>query len=437
MGNQYAKGMTEIENSAPPQASVLEALKGWPQDVSEGVLAHDATDRLMLDLAADAIEAAAPGTVVVLGDRNGALTLGSAALGATEIRVHQDSFAGRMALEANAARLDMPSYRSLPLGEELLAGATVVLAALPKDLGQLGVWAALIARFAAPSIQVFAGGRVKHMTLSMNQVLRNWFEDVRASRARQKSRVLLASGPVATTSGVGELGVTEAYDADLDLWICSYPGVFAGGKVDIGTRFLIPFVRAVGQEMCAGPQGSDSSWGPSSAPSTSPRSASLPSSSSLVAVDLGCGTGVLASVLVQSCPRFRVVATDNSEVAVRSCEATLQKNFPDLLDGEGSLSGDSGDFEVEVRQDYLLSHQADASVDLVVCNPPFHAQAAISTALSVEIFKDAARVLKPGGIMLTVFNSHLRHRGALQKLVGPTVQLGRNPKFTVTKSVKR
>lgn len=419
MGNQYAKGMTQIESAVTPLAPVLRALEGWPHAMSEGVSAHDATDRLVLDLAADAIRAADPGAVVVLGDRHGALTLGAAALGATGIRVHQDSFAGRMALEANAARVDPPSYRSLPLGEELLAGATVVLGALPKDLGQLGAWAALTAQFASPNVQVFAGGRVKHMTLSMNQVLGNWFEDVRASLARQKSRVLLASCPRPVTSGAGSPVVTEIYDADLDLWVCSYPGVFAGGKVDIGTRFLIPFVRDVGLELCVGE------------PNLASVSSAASTPSPLVAVDLGCGTGVLSTVLLQSCPQFRVIATDNSEVAVHSCEATLERNFPDLLTEDG------GELQVEVRQDYVLSRQSDASIDLVVCNPPFHAATAISTALSEEIFKDAARALKPGGTMLTVFNSHLRHRGALQKFVGPTVQLGRNAKFTVTRSVKR
>jgi len=57
-------------------------------------------------------------------------------------------------------------------------------------------------------------------------------------------------------------------------------------------------------------------------------------------------------------------------------------------------------------------------------------------ALSEFLFREAARTLRPGGIMLTVFNSHLQHRRALQRLAGPTEQLGRNPKFTVTRSVR-
>ncbi|MBO9556745.1 MAG: methyltransferase, partial [Cellulomonas sp.] len=34
-----------------------------------------------------------------------------------------------------------------------------------------------------------------------------------------------------------------------------------------------------------------------------------------------------------------------------------------------------------------------------------------------------------------VWNSHLRYRPVLERVVGPTRQVGRDPKFTVTASV--
>jgi 16S rRNA (guanine1207-N2)-methyltransferase len=53
------------------------------------------------------------------------------------------------------------------------------------------------------------------------------------------------------------------------------------------------------------------------------------------------------------------------------------------------------------------------------------------------MFADAARVLRAGGELWTVWNSALRYRPALERLVGPTRQISRNAKFTVTASVKR
>ena len=80
---------------------------------------------------------------------------------------------------------------------------------------------------------------------------------------------------------------------------------------------------------------------------------------------------------------------------------------------------------------------ADASERLVVLNPPFHSDAALHTGIAAHLFADAARVLAPGGELWCVWNSHLRgHRPLLERAVGPTRQIDRNPKFTVTASTR-
>jgi 16S rRNA (guanine1207-N2)-methyltransferase len=79
----------------------------------------------------------------------------------------------------------------------------------------------------------------------------------------------------------------------------------------------------------------------------------------------------------------------------------------------------------------------EAAVDLVVCNPPFHLGAAVVTAAADRLFAGAARVLRPGGELWTVYNSALHYRPVLQRMVGPTRVAGRTPKFTVTVSARR
>ena len=405
----------------------FEKLRRTPDIEAPNLFAADATDRLLLDLAAPAIADASPGDVVVVGDRYGGLTLGAAALEARQIRVHQDSYTSELALVSNCRRLGvelgLPAdvYENRDLDVSLFNRARVVLMQLPKDLRQLEHWAHLVSHYADPSVQVFAGGRVKHMTRAMNEVLERHFGSVNASLARQKSRVLIAAGPLRSGEGVvagaegddegepeagnaaqsRESHLSEHYDSDLDLWVCSTPGSFASGKVDIGTRFLIPFL----EDRVNLPEGAEGA--------------------ELVAVDLGCGTGLLTAALLRAHPDYHVIATDRSAAAVASTRATIRRNDLDKF-------GES----VEVRRDHGLSQQPDTTVDLVVCNPPFHSEAAITTAASDAMFVEAARVLKPGGVMLTVFNSHLPHRRALERMIGPTVQLGRNTKFTVTRSVR-
>lgn len=366
---------------------------GRPRDGAPDptLVAVDATDRLLLDEAASALAVAGPGELVVVDDRFGALTLGAAvAHGLTGIRVHQDAFSGELALDGNARATGLTdTFAHLPLGEDLLRGARVVLLQLPRSLAALRDVAEHVARFAAPDVVVFAGGRIKHMTTAMNDVLAESFTDVRASLARQKSRVLVARGPRPDTGLT--YPVTE-HLAELDLDVVAYGAAFAGASLDIGTRYLLGFLDQVS------PDARD-------------------------AVDLGCGTGLLAVSFARSRPDALVVATDQSEAAVRSAQATAE------ADGVGG--------RVRVVRDDVGSSLADHSADVVLCNPPFHQGAALSTGVAHRMFAAAGRVLRPGGELWTVYNSHLRYRPALERAVGPTTQAGRGPKFTVTRSVAR
>ena len=65
------------------------------------------------------------------------------------------------------------------------------------------------------------------------------------------------------------------------------------------------------------------------------------------------------------------------------------------------------------------------------------ALAAVTDRIAPHLFADAARVLRPGGELWCVWNSPLGYRGELERLVGPTRQVARDPRFTVTVSTRR
>ena len=69
-------------------------------------------------------------------------------------------------------------------------------------------------------------------------------------------------------------------------------------------------------------------------------------------------------------------------------------------------------------------------------HPLFHVGATIAPRVAHDLFAQAARVLRPGGELWAVWNSHLRYRPVLERVVGPTRQVGRDPKSTVTASVR-
>jgi len=376
----------------------FEQLGRAPDVEAENLQAFDAADRLLLDLAADGLSAAAqePGAVTVIGDSYGALTLGAASLhGLHGIRVHQDPLSGELALDRNAAVPGLTgSYSHYPLDASLATGAKVVLLRLPRSLDALEEIAELIAANAAPDVRVYAAGRIKHMTMAMNDVLGRYFQSLTVSLARQKSRVLVAGGP----RPHGELPASRfpleaAYDVGLPapLQLRARGAAFGGAALDPGTRFLLPFLARARETGTA--------------------------------VDLGCGNGAIAAYLALARPAIRVLASDQSEAAVASTELTLEAN------------GVSD--RADVRRADALSWLQDESQDLVVLNPPFHIGASVHTGIAFKLFADAARVLRPGGELWTVWNSHLAYKPALNRIVGPTEQVARNPRFTVTVTTRR
>jgi 16S rRNA (guanine1207-N2)-methyltransferase len=322
--------------------------------------ALDAADRLILDESAPLLSGA---IVVVVG--SAALGAAAVELGASSVNVSDDADASSATLEP-----------------ALFAEADVVLLRLPKSLAALDHLARLIASAAPAEVVVVSGGRLKYMTTGMNEVLLRSFGRLDVSLARQKSRVLTAREPLAAITSEA----TRKHDADLNMWVASVGGVFAGDSVDIGTRTLLSVFGR------------------------------LPEYTN--AIDFGCGTGILAVALKRRRPSARVIASDVSAAAVQSARATAEANESDI----------------EVLRDDLLVSQPDASADLILLNPPFHDGGSLSTDTALAMFAEAGRVLKPGGQLWTVFNSHLGYGKALERAVGATTQVTHNAKFTVTAS---
>jgi 16S rRNA (guanine1207-N2)-methyltransferase len=372
-----------------------DALRRWPDLEAPELFATDAADRLILDESAVARGEAPDGTIVVIGDAYGALTLGSADAGATGIRVHQDLLAGERALEANARTAGLTgAFRSMDLGPDLVAGARVVLLRLPRALDELDDIAALIAAHAHSDVVVFGGGRLKHMSLAMNDVLRRSFARLDVTHARQKSRVLRGRDPLAGHDPRPRESRHPVPGLSDPLTVCAFGGAFAGTAIDIGTRFLLE--QLIGAE----PHGEGD------------------------VIDFACGTGVVAAWLALRTPARTIVATDQSAVAVASARSTAQANG--VAD------------RVAVVRDVGLASRPAASASFIALNPPFHAGSAVPlTGVAAPLFAEAGRVLAPGGELWAVWNSPLQYRPVLERLVGPTRQVARNAKFTVTVSTRR
>ena len=307
--------------------------------------------------------------------------------GGTGIRVHQDALTGERALAANAERFGLAdAVTSLPLGADLVRGAPVVLLRLPRSLDALRDIAGLIAAHASPDVVVFAGGRIKHMTLAMNDVLREHFDDARRdARAAEVPRARRArAARRARSRSRSARSTTDSSSARSA----------APSRARRSTS-----ARASCSSSCR-----------TTSRAATPRSTSR-------AEPASSRRGWLCGI-----PNCGSTRRDQSAVAVASARATAEANG--VAD------------RVTVVRDDALSLLPDASASFIALNPPFHVGGAIHEGVAPRLFADAARVLRPGGELWTVWNSTLFYRPALERLVGPTRQIARNAKFTVTASAK-
>ncbi len=369
--------------------------------------AYDTADLLLLETAEPAIRGLAPGELVVIGDRHGALALGAAALfGARGIRSHQDALLGERAMARNAEALGLGAGPDLAgsavvvshndLGESLLHGARVVLLQLPRGLDALDEIAAAIARWADPSVVVFAGGRVKHMTRSMNEVLARSFGEVTAGLGRQKARVLTARDPLPVPADAYPRWGT---DPELPFRIAAHGATFGGPTLDHGSRLLLAGLAA----SAAHPLGGN----------RDPHRI----------VDLGCGNGVLAVSAALRWPDAEVIATDQSSAAVAATRTT-------------ATAAGVADRITVYRADGAEA-VPDGWADLILLNPPFHTGATVHAGIAHRLIRSCARALAPGGELRLVFNSHLGYRSLVEQVIGPVRQVARDRTFTVLAATRR
>ncbi|MGS0567188.1 class I SAM-dependent methyltransferase [Vibrio alginolyticus] len=353
---------------------------------------------------------------MVIGDGFGAITLALTDAGLDGVRVHQDLATGRRALQRNADELGITGFVSHQLEPALLDGARLVVLQLPKSLAELEEIADAVARWAAPDVVLVAGGRVKHMTLTQNEVLGRSFAHVQAQRAERKSRLIDASGPLPVPADP-PFPVTAKHDG---LTLVAHGGAFAGARLDIGTRVLCEVLGLGGSQLRKN-DGNQTRKGPIGAGGED-SSGVVNATESPRVLDLGCGTGALGVSFALAHPEARVTATDRSAAAVASARATASANG--VAD------------RVTVMHDDAGSELPDGSFDDRPAEPALPPRHEHPHGAATRLFDAAARVLRPGGELFTVYNSSLGYRAELTRLIGATERLRRTPKFTATRSVR-
>ena len=358
-----------------------------PEQQNEPLQAFDAADEYLLNHLA-AQQPTADTRVLVLNDSFGALA--ASLLGKVNVSSSGDSFLGFQGLEKNLLRNGQAfdAVRGIPASEPLAGPFDRVLIRVPKTLALLEEQLIRLQGQLAPGAEVIAAAMVKHLPRAAGDLLERYIGPVQASLAVKKARLLIAT-PQAKAAAASPYPTRYRLD-EPPIELLNHANVFCREGLDIGTRAFLPHLpKNLGQARVA---------------------------------DLGCGNGVLAIASALQNPDAHYTLVDESFMAVQSA----------LENWRAAL----GDREVIVRAADGLAGQEAQSLDVVLCNPPFHQQQVVGDFLAWRMFQQAREALVIGGALYIVGNRHLGYHSKLARLFRGVEQVAATPKFVILKARK-
>ena len=358
-----------------------------PEQHNDPLQAFDAADEYLLAYLAEQ-QPNATTRVLVLNDSFGALAASLA--GHVQVTSSGDSCLAALGLEKNLVR-NGKAFDAVPFvpASQMPGGPfDRVLIRVPKTLALLEEQLIRLQGQLAPGAEVIAGAMVKHLPRAAGDLLERYIGPMHASLAVKKARLLIATvadRPMAISP------YPTRYTLDTPaIELLNHANVFCREGLDIGTRAFLPHLpKNLGSARVA---------------------------------DLGCGNGVLAIASALQNPDAQYTLVDESYMAVQSAA----QNWLSAL----------GDRDVTIRAADGLAGQAADSLEVVLCNPPFHQQQVVGDFLAWRMFQQAREALVVGGALYIVGNRHLGYHTKLARLFRGVEQVATTPKFVILKARK-
>ncbi|MGI9275256.1 MAG: methyltransferase [Endozoicomonas sp.] len=371
-------------------------LQRIPLRQRETLQAWDAADEYLLsylnerDLSSNSL---AGGTsLLVCNDNFGALSLN---LLDYEPSHYTDSRIAELAISHNAGNndLNLEYLKQIPSTELPEGRWDLVVMKLPKNMSWFREQLLRIKPFLHENSQVIVAAMVKHLPHSALDALKKIIGPATLSRAQKKARLLLATADTSIklpeSKYPKQWEITNARREHNGIKLVNHANTFSGDSLDIGARFFI-------EHLPEGKRGN--------------------------IIDLGCGNGILGIATAMQ-NDAHITFVDESHMAVASARDSWAAN---------GNNPDGATFKVN---DALRDFR-ESSADCILCNPPFHQQNTVGDQIAQRMFRDAHKVLKPGGELRVVGNRHLGYHISLKKLFGNCELVVGNSKFVVLSSVR-
>lgn len=306
-----------------------------------------------------------------------------------------DSFVALRACQLNLQRNDLATH-NLSFFTSLHGpqnSIELVLLKLPKTTALLEQQLIDLQAHVTPRTRIIAAGKANVIQKSTLALFEQHLGPTSTSLAKKKARLIFCqpNGENHSTSPYPTLWQTD----QPDFKISNLANVFARQQLDIGARLLLQH---------------------------------LPDANQRRVVDLGCGNGILGLHVLHKCPEAKVIFVDESYMAVESARRNVAQNMPASL----------------ARCEFLVSNCLDefsqlndtSELDIVLCNPPFHQQNAITDHIARQMFSDSKKYLKSGGELRVVGNRHLEYPQRIKQMFGSYTVLASDRKFSILSAIK-
>ncbi|CAM3075774.1 methyltransferase [Pseudoalteromonas distincta] len=302
-----------------------------------------------------------------------------------------DSYISHQAAAYNLQENKLPTtdFTQVDSLSALPEDVDLVLIKIPRNVGFLQFQLSELSEVLAPGTPVIAAGKTKEIHNSTIKSFEQFIGETTTSLAVKKSRLILSTAKGGYKAA--DFPVTWELEGT-EFNITNHANVFSRDSLDIGARFFFNYL-----------------------PET-PKAKSI--------IDLGCGNGVVGLMALTRCPNASITFVDESYMAVESARLNVEINLGDKFD--------NCEF---IENDCLTGFERD-SVDMVLCNPPFHQAQAVTDHIAWQMFKQAKDTLKEGGELRIIGNRHLDYHDKLNRMFGNCKLLGSNKKFVVLSATK-
>lgn len=373
-------------------------LHRYPIRKNETLRAWDAADEYILHYLEEEKILNKKGCLLILNDNFGGLSI---PLNDFYPAVVTDSYLSMQSIMLNAGdnKIDESAITvidSLFTPDHVMENLVdVVVIKLPRSLAMLEDQLYRIRPMLTDTTVIVAAGMTKNIHMSTMGLFEKIIGPTKTSLARKKSRLIFSRLDSDLSAEKNPYPDTYKlpYKLDgVDIELSNHAAVFSQEKLDIGARFFIE---------------------------------NLPEDERYkTIIDLGCGNGVVGLMAAIKNQQAKLIFTDESYMAVESTICNFLSVFDESRDAE-------------FLQTDCLQGIDESSVSLILCNPPFHQNNAISDAVAWQMFSESKIALEEKGELWVIGNRHLAYHAKLKRIFGNCETVISNNKFVILKAVNQ